>query len=68
MSIKNTLESKRQRKANKQYDRGYPNFYEQEKSKSDVMTMAKYLRMAFYSNVLNTLGLDKKEPNEPQTN
>lgn len=61
MSKKNTLEAKRQRKANKQYDRDYPSFYEQDKSKSDVMTVAKYLRMAFYSNVLNTLGLNVKD-------
>lgn len=68
MSKKNTLEAKRQRKANKQYDSGYPNFYEQDNSKSDTMTMAKYLRMAFYSDVLNTLLLNTKESNDTQTN
>lgn len=61
MSKKNTLENKRLRKARKQKDRGYPNFYEQTKSRpQDIMTMSKYLRMAFYSNVLSTLGLAKE--------
>lgn len=61
MSQKNTLENKRLRKARKQKDRGYPNFYEQTKNKQeDVMTIAKYMRLGFYSNILNALGLTKE--------
>lgn len=60
MSKKNTLENKRLRKARKQKDHGYPNFYEQTKVVSeDAMTMDKYMRLGFYSNILNTLGLAK---------
>lgn len=63
MSKKNTLDAKRLRKANKKYDRGYPSFYEQDKTKPDeVMTMAKFMRLGFYSNVLNMLGLVKETP------
>lgn len=58
MSQKNTLENKRLRKAMRTKDRGYPSFYEQDKSKpEDIMTMTKFMRLGFYSKVLASLGL-----------
>ena len=57
---KSTLEAKRLRREAKQYDRGYPNFYEQPKEKPEVNPLQKAMRGFVMNHWFNLLGLTKE--------